>query len=541
MTNPALTRAHMLMNLAEHIEGIIKRREFTVSGDKSHISVRHILEQAENIDKPKKYKFQADDVNEADFINSIQRSIPLLGLLYDYTVEDYDAYIAGTKAITLTGESAQCYDCAKNLRITLDGKHIHLDCEDACENNGEFYVDIDFPTGVVVFADWPDRFSEIENEGYLPTRGEGCSVSFLKGQRQSSESYASQGILHLSVGNTCPSWYYNESTNAIVIGAEDYDEEKDEFVVPEGFKSMGRFCTDLWWVTMLDMSRYEELLSKVPEERNKEYYEKDVETATIKPGRYRFHTVPADDVNDDYARVFAKAQYLGPCDEIPKVKSVLDGRIMLTPHQLVVQQAKRYPTLYSGQTEEVRFSVMDHIFNVIGNGISSKGEFLSYISVPAGTEISDEMPPESEEKSKWDKDYVRAPYPNFKEQFSLVHRDVRLEDIPDEWLEEAIWFYAECRKFFDGPNANHYHGAYPHAKPRPWDAESWAKAMEERRVKTKTEEEFFALVTKDYECEFRGDLDDFLVRRWAKEKARITKFITETINMLLMELTRRSE
>jgi hypothetical protein len=154
-------------------------------------------------------------------------------------------------------------------------------------------------------------------------------------------------------------------------------------------------------------------------------------------------------------------------------------------------------------------------------------------------ELSDEIPPVTAEPSKWQKDAVRTPYPNFSEQYSLMGRGVPLEILTVEWLEEAVWFYTECQKFFNGPTVNYYSYAYPNAKPRPSDAESWAKAMDERRAKTKSEEEFAALVKKDYGVEWRGDMEDFLVRRWEKELKRIKTFITKSLKSLHAELTSR--
>lgn len=522
-------------DLEEHLTSIVKSRKFTITGDSSHMSVKFILGLAENIDKARTYDWQSPTVNEDEFLRNIMGMLPQKFM----TFGDTSAAIAGTAAVTFDStRDYKCYDCAKPIRLTLKGSHIHLDCETVCENNADFYVDIDFPTGEVVYGDWPDRFSEIRDEGYIDDCDDGESINYIKGQRQRTEGYAKQGIFHLSVGNSSPTWYYNEMTAEIVIGSKGYDEETDEPIIPAGYKKMGYFCTDLWWVTMLDRSRYDEMISKLPKKRTKKYYNCKVETAHIKPGRYRFFLVPANGPDDDYTRVFAEAQYLGPCGEVPKVKHISEGRVILTPRQMVIRSAARYPALYSGQFEEVRFKVMDQIFNVLGNGIRSKSEFLAHISVPTGTVISNEMPPENAEKTKWDKMYVRTPYPNFQKKYSLVG-EVPLENIRTDWLEEMEWFYMECQKFFAGENVNHYPYAFPSSNTGASTVKEWTEIAERRTAEAKSPEEFQKAWVRDYESEYHGDIEDFLTRRWAKKLSEIETFITGTIDLLHGELTNR--
>lgn len=518
--------------LRKHVTDSIKARQFTITGDTSHPSIQWILNQAANIDKPRKYKWQDENVHEEEFLRSIKSLLPD-GFGVFLKPEEVAAAISGESPLLATGRFSdfKCYDCAKPVRLVVKGTNLHLSCGHECENNGDFFVDIDFPTGEVVFADWPDRFSEIRDEGYLDECDEGTSINYIKGQRERTEGFAKQGIFHLSVGNTCPSLYINPKNNRIRIGKG-----------AKGYQEVGTFCTDLWWVTMLDKSRYDEMVSKLPAERNTGYYKKNLEIAKVKPGRYRFYAVPrprgADD--DGYASLFAKAEYLGPCGEVPKVQSVEEGKIILTPRQFIVMQSKRYPTLYRGQLENVRFSVMDQTLNVIGNGIRSKGEFLSHISVPAGTQVSDVLPPENAERPKYMEDYVFTPYPNFNKQYSLVWR-MPLAAIPTAWLEEAVWFYGECQKFFAGPDANNYSYAYPPAKQNSSNGLArWQEIVDRRRAEGQDDAQLAASMTKDYEVEYRGDLEDFLIRRWAKEKAKIDAFITETLTLLHGELTSRT-
>lgn len=529
----------------KYVIALVKERKFTITGDDSHLSVRCIIDRAAKIDQPRKYDFQDEDVNEKDFLRSITGMLPdgFSGLRH--TAEDLRNAIAGTTSVTFTARDQKCYDCAKPLRLTLCGTNLHLDCETACENNSTFSVEIDFPTGEVVFADWPFLFNELKNEGWLDDGDDDGSesINYIKGQRQRSDVFARQGIYHHSVGNSCPTFYYNETTSEIRIGGGSYDEETDETTNPEGFTDKGSFCTDLWWVTMLDRSRYDEMVSKLPEKPSRKEMKKALKDgiATIKPGRYRFTAVPmTSDEDEDYGRVYATAEYLGPCGEVPKVRHVSEGRIRLTPRQYVIRQVKRYAILYPGTFDEARFAVMDQTFNVLGNGIRNKGEFFQHISVPEGTEISDEFMGTERTPRNGIEDYIRAPYPNFRREYCLL-RDMSITEIPTDWLEEMAWFYGECQQFFASDNAGHYHNAYPSLRKDTRNTvEEWQKIADRRQGEAKTPEEFQKSWVHDYGHEYHGDISDFLTRRWNADKVKIHEFITWILAEIHAELTKRT-
>ena len=394
----------------------------------------------------------------------------------------------------------------------------HVGSAEAHESSGEFFVDIDFPTGEVVYADWPDRFSEIRDEGYLYDNDGSVSINFPEGQRLVSEEFAKQGVLHMYVGNSCPGLYINPDNHRIRIGK-----------TSKGYKKVGYFCTDLWWVTMLDKSRYEEMLSKLPRERSERYHINDVVTTKIKPGRYRFFTVPQSEDSDHQKRLFVRATYIGPCGEIPKLQHVSDRRLLLTPKQMLSYQDREY------SSKSTRFIVMDQLFNVIGNGIKSKGSFLTHISVPRGAVIPDTVLQDEVEELSGEAEVV-VPYPNFEKRYSLIGV-VPVKDIPTEWLEEMAWFYNECFAFFDGPNVSEYAKAYPSKNGRA-NVELW-EGIVERYKEGRTEAEFHSKWIMDYGVEYTGDIDKFLTLRWEKELARIHRFINETLAEIYAELTLR--
>jgi len=294
--------------LKTHIKTIIKDRSIIVTGDTDHLSIVYILKQFANIDKPRKYDFQDVDVHEKDFIYSIDTMIHDFLIINDN--ELFAKALAGEEWFTVGGTYEQrCEDCAVKLGFRFKGNEVHLIGAKPCENNLKFSLEVDFPTGEVVFSDWPDRFSELTSAGILDG-ADGESINFLKGQRQRSDVFARQHIFHQSVGNSSPTWFYNKETAQIRIG-EIYD-DGNEVEPEEGFEKAGWFCTDLWWVTMLDKKYYDIMISKLCTERNKNYYEKKLETAKIKPGKYRFTCYSRSDEDND---VYTTAEWIGEADQ----------------------------------------------------------------------------------------------------------------------------------------------------------------------------------------------------------------------------------
>lgn len=506
--------------LFEHLETLIKNRLLTVSGDASHASIESIIQKYAEIDKPRDYDFQSENHYEERFISS---AIPDRFQFYRSDEEAASVIRGETEMTLLFGYDGRCYDCGEKLQMTIRGSNIHYTCAPGpCKSNKVFEVEIDFPTGEVVFADWPANFSSLTAEGLLPTLK--YDVNRLIGCRQSTEGYVPYQIFHHSVGNTCPSWFYNPTTHEIQIGSS-YDEETEEYIVPDDFEKKGYFCTDLWWVTMIDKKYYDDKVARLTNRDDDE-----IETASIEPGRYRF-TAFARGADDQI--IYATAIRIGECSGEEPVSDNMVGQRTMTPEEYT-----RYRTfktwgkiLTEKEAKAGLYSNLDNIFNCIGNGIRNKGEFFSHISIGADEKIPDVSGPGDPNETK----YPRCPYPNFKEQYSLLYQ-MNIADIPTIWLESALWYYKETQTYFQG-NADNYSGAYPSSRK---DFEQdFANAFERRRKDGMTDEEWYADISKAYEAEFDGDIPAFLTRRWLKEKARIQQFIAKTIKMIEAELAGR--
>lgn len=156
--------------------------------------------------------------------------------------------------------------------------------------------------------------------------------------------------------------------------------------------------------------------------------------------------------------------------------------ILLTPEQFVYKKIIKLPSLYAtyDNIDQSRYSIMDQLFNVLGNGIYTLEEFLEEIS-------SEELPnkdralyllqsnlyyameglefdryesflvvPEIEKINyknitRWlDIGKIRSwnPYPNFNKKYSIVWQSDFIKNIPIDWVKEAKIFYYTCLQYF---------------------------------------------------------------------------------------------
>jgi hypothetical protein len=515
--------------LKKHLRSIIKDRSIILTGDTDHLTIDHIVNTMfADIDKPREYDFQDEDVHEQECIQSLER------MVNDFLrVPDRDQFtkaLAGEEwFVAEGGYDNKCYDCAEKLGFRFKGNEVHLLGAKPCANNRKFTVEVDFPTGEVVFGDWPDRFSELTNAGILDDGGDGESINYLKGQRQRSDVFARQRIFHQSVGNSSPTWFYNDETAQIRIGGS-YNEDTDEVESEAGFKEMGYFCTDLWWVTMLDKKYYDSMIVKLSETRNKKYYSKKVETGKIKPGKYRF---TCHSRGDDDAGVYTTAEWIGEADQSMPTFDVMDGYRIPTVAEAITYLTAKHSYVY-GKGSNAKFRLIDYAFNVIGNGINSIGDFFTHVRVPKD-EVIEPYDLSGEQG-------FGNPYPNFNKQYTFVwdlYQYNTLDQLPTEWLEANIWYFEKSREYFLN-DPQDYSYAYPGKRKRDEDEDTrMLQALAKIRQETNSEEEFQAKVKKDYTVEFNGDLPTFYKDRWENRKEEYVKFIDETLTMLNKELDSR--
>ena len=246
-----------------------------------------------------------------------------------------------------------------------------------------------------------------------------------------------------------------------------------------------------------------------------------------------------------------------------------------------------YPTLYAAtDVKTARSKVFGQIFNTIGNGYDNYNDFFSefertpervdmtkafpakYIGVePLYTGYTDVQSKstfsamsyldsallglytEIEKDSypnvtKWTQanriGMISTPYPNFYTRYSLLHL-IELEKLDDSWLQAGISYYVGCREFFNGPDAVHYHSAWPADPKKQVQLILDYETSIARCIKgIDSQNEQWAAVSKAYEVAYKGDTALFIQERWKKENTRIGAFIEKTLMMLQENLDKRA-
>lgn len=115
------------------------------------------------------------------------------------------------------------------------------------------HLEIEFKTGDVVVADWfrIDEFTAIAGKKDYTKPSVNSDVGRELETIRKAEEF---GFVHVCVGNTSPTVL--QQGDDVVIAWADEDEP------PEGLEIKGSVCTDLWWVTMVEVARLAEIVAE---------------------------------------------------------------------------------------------------------------------------------------------------------------------------------------------------------------------------------------------------------------------------------------
>ncbi len=241
-----------------------------------------------------------------------------------------------------------------------------------------------------------------------------------------------------------------------------------------------------------------------------------------------------------------------------------------------------HPTLFNGKSfEDVKLKVMDHLLNTIGNGLEkedflsqfsykdenkeyyksipekyyngiplfyayskihktiklSNGEFYKFPDVNStidGAFTEEELKSVEHAISIPVGIYDFHPYPNFQKKYSIIWDSPKIFN--KDWLINIKWFYEKCLEYLSSDKIYEYSQAIP----KDLDDLKWDKKVEEQvRFFNSTferyrigEESFEECISREYECEYTGDVKDFMVRRFLKENERRKNFCIETIEYI---------
>ena len=120
--------------------------------------------------------------------------------------------------------------------------------------------------------------------------------------------------------------------------------------------------------------------------------------------------------------------------------------------------------------------------------------------------------------------HEHIPYPNFLEQYSIVYTCTEFYDLDRSFIEGAVEYYKFCLDFFNN-NESKYSRVFPCETDKETERHL---AQVKMTLDGLTSEE----IIESYGCAYNGDVYQFEVDRWNKEKLRIINFINKTIDKL---------
>lgn len=270
---------------------------------------------------------------------------------------------------------------------------------------------------------------------------------------------------------------------------------------------------------------------------------------------------------------------------------------IMTPDEYIGKNFHLYAMYREMSTfKETKLDILDQILNVIGNGIRDNDEFLAcmkktdsvfpsieeikksyekpehdekiftgytHVKIYGGNidgfEVVDYIPEDKEAlyiphrdtaikdvreseksnfpevicwKEKKNKPRSWIPYPNFQTEYSTVYFldfDL-LGKLKEEWIKEFIWFYEEALAFLESEKSLLLQEAFPSGDAR--RDHNYIENFKGFIEKYETNEE----ISKAYNQEYTGDIEDFLTKRWDARKAKWIAFIKDTIKRLNQEL-----
>ena len=200
----------------------------------------------------------------------------------------------------------QCWNCGKYIQLIIDENHNIYSDTTECFTEKEFSFDINFPSGKILFCDWPHLGEDI-------LKIKDYDVNYLIGRYMQSKSFAEKFVMHYYVGNTSPT--VSQKGNEILVEYPGWNEDDEELRYGNGFEHKGNICTDLWWVTGIDLEFYKRLLvRKFGEDilNDKEVKDciEDAVVLDVEPGTYKCTTFYETCNRDDRSKpqIFVKIE-----------------------------------------------------------------------------------------------------------------------------------------------------------------------------------------------------------------------------------------
>lgn len=248
----------------------------------------------------------------------------------------------------------RCSECGESMNFTFTAEGLNVDR--ACLTPGglkPYHVLLDVPSGKIVFANDLRTLVVVEEAD--------VSVNARLGCKQTTEAHARAGMVHISVGNTCPS-VFREPDGSLVVASR-YIPEDDDTLSDEEYARLdaaldqtrlGSICTDLWWYSAMD---HDHFLGRCAAE-GYEPDDFDIFTVDVEPGVYAFtDEFPDRDAPGEviFSRI-TRSQEAAPVLD--------DGTI---PLATTFEESRLFLEIEANEFS-MRMQALEYMFCTLGNG-----------------------------------------------------------------------------------------------------------------------------------------------------------------------------
>lgn len=191
-----------------------------------------------------------------------------------------------------TKHDIRCYQCGASIQLLFNGMTIKS--AEPCpysKGHPSFHVDIDIPSGVMVFANGFDKLIHPSDQQL-----QNLNLYGIPEEAERMRWYSEQGVAYGFCGNSCPS----------IHRPKKYQGRK--YLIGNNIKSrrVGSIVTDWWAWTITDLENARKLAQYIDQDNM-------IET---KPGKYRVTQLFYRPEHNDYSNserrnLFGKVEFLG--------------------------------------------------------------------------------------------------------------------------------------------------------------------------------------------------------------------------------------
>lgn len=256
----------------------------------------------------------------------------------------------------------RCSECGKRVYLKRDGDIMRA--EIVCDYPGgmpAYSVLLNVPSGKIVFANDLRDLVDVDDPDESVNSKLGCKLT--------TQAYEKAGMVHISVGNTCPG-VFREPDGSLTVACR-YIDEEDPMMTDEEYQRLdaeldktrvASICTDLWWYCAMDYDHYVARCAAT----GTSLKENAIDIVEVEPGVYEFtDEMPNRDAPGE--TVFSR---ITKSDKAAPVLESEEGEAATFSESRVMRAIEKVRHMWPGTAS------LEYMFCTLGNGYDWLGGHL---------------------------------------------------------------------------------------------------------------------------------------------------------------------